>query len=73
MPDDQRWRKATYSDTNAGCVELNGTRDAVRDSKNPDGPVLPVAALLGFVSEVRSGRFDLSRCNGTHSTTTSVA
>ncbi|RKT57571.1 DUF397 domain-containing protein [Saccharothrix australiensis] len=36
------WRKSTYSTSQANCVEirhLNGTV-AVRDSKNPDGPVL---------------------------------
>jgi hypothetical protein len=58
MSVDQGWRKSSYSGTNGGCVELNRTRDTVRDSKNPDGPVLPVAALLTFVIEVQAGRFN---------------
>jgi uncharacterized protein DUF397 len=51
-----RWRKSSRSGGNGGqCVELAHTRDAVRDSKNPDGPVLAVdvGALLGAI---RSGR-----------------
>jgi hypothetical protein len=38
------WRKASHSGENGGnCVELAGVVDAVvavRDSKDPDGPVL---------------------------------
>jgi len=37
------WRKSSYSDTGANCVELARTKSgkvAVRDSKNPDGGVL---------------------------------
>jgi hypothetical protein len=45
---DLTWRKSTRSGGEAGgnCVEL--APGAVRDSKNPDGPVLTVkiAALL---------------------------
>ncbi|TDE33970.1 DUF397 domain-containing protein [Actinomadura sp. 6K520] len=44
------WRKSSYSGSNGGdCVELAGLPGvvAVRDSKDPDGPVLllPRAAL----------------------------
>ncbi|MER5845732.1 DUF397 domain-containing protein [Streptomyces sp. NPDC002012] len=43
-----RWRKSSYSGTNGGeCVEVvDGLPCAVpvRDSKNPDGPVLIVGA-----------------------------
>lgn len=38
-----KWRKSTHSGPNGGeCVELAGVAGAVavRDSKNPDGPVL---------------------------------
>jgi hypothetical protein len=42
------WRKSRRSANNANCVELGGTLDQVRDSKNATGPVLraDVAALL---------------------------
>lgn len=38
-----KWRKSTYSTSNGGnCVELADAAGAVavRDSKDPDGPVL---------------------------------
>jgi hypothetical protein len=38
-----KWRKSSYSGSNGGeCVELAGFPGmvAVRDSKDPDGPVL---------------------------------
>lgn len=49
------WRKASYSGTTGGeCVEVASQpcRIAVRDSKNPDGPVFTVspAAFAAFVS-----------------------
>jgi len=41
------WRKASYSGTNGGgCVEVATSMPgivAVRDSKDPDGPVLTVS------------------------------
>lgn len=55
----RRWRKSSRSNTETACVEVAHTRDVVRDSKNPTGPVLPVAAFAVFLSDVRSGRFDL--------------
>lgn len=36
------WRKSSYSDTGNGCVEIAHTLSAMRDSKNPEGPVLSV-------------------------------
>ena len=36
------WRKSSFSDQGNGCVEVARTLGAVRDSKNPDGPVLRV-------------------------------
>lgn len=36
------WRKSSYSDTGNGCVELERTLSAVRDSKHPGGPTLMV-------------------------------
>jgi hypothetical protein len=54
------WRKASYSGTNGGgCVEV--ARDlpdtvAVRDSKDPNGPVLTIesADWRDFVAEVKA-------------------
>jgi len=37
------WRKSSYSNSGANCVEVARTRNdkvAVRDSKNPEGGVL---------------------------------
>jgi Domain of unknown function (DUF397) len=42
-----RWRKSSYSGDNGGdCVEVGaaGLAVAVRDSKDPDGPLLAFAA-----------------------------
>lgn len=42
------WRKSSYSDGSGGnCVEvthLDTQQVAIRDSKDPDGPVLVIAA-----------------------------
>jgi hypothetical protein len=55
-----RWRKASASGF-SGCVELapfNGI--LVRDSKNPDGPVLAytVEEVAAFIDGVKKGEFD---------------
>lgn len=55
------WRKSSYSGNSGGeCVELRAGLDAVRDSKNPDGPVLEVepARLKAFVNAVKAGDFN---------------
>lgn len=49
-----RYRKSSRSSDGAACVELGHTKNVVRDSKNPAGPILPVdtrglAALLALV------------------------
>ena len=51
------WRKSTYSLSNGNCVEV-GTGPgmvAVRDSKDPDGPVIDVSprAWLKFTAYVK--------------------
>jgi hypothetical protein len=46
-----RWRKSTRSGDQGDCVELGHT-GAVRDSKNPNGPALPVD-LAGLVAAVK--------------------
>lgn len=55
--DEARWRKSSLSASTDSCVELH-TDGAVRDSKNPDGPIVevPLGALL---LAARSGRLDL--------------
>ncbi|MGW7556593.1 DUF397 domain-containing protein [Streptomyces sp. WAC 06725] len=56
------WRKSSYSDTGAQCVECaivdTGTV-AVRDSKDPNGAALLFSRgpLSAFVAAVATGRF----------------
>lgn len=60
------WRKSTRSGGNGGdCVEVARILPgavAVRDSKNPDGPVLAVAPAewRDFLADVKAGRHDLT-------------
>jgi hypothetical protein len=61
---DAQWLKSSRSNGNGGnnCVEvaIAGAAVAVRDSKNPDGPVLRFtsAAWESFVGDAKSGDFD---------------
>lgn len=41
-PRPPRWRKSSFSSNGTDCVEVASDRAAVRDSKNPHGPVLSV-------------------------------
>jgi hypothetical protein len=56
-----RWRKSSRSGAN-GCVEVAIVGDgvAVRDSKDPAGPVLLFTAheWASFLGGVRDGEFD---------------
>ncbi|MFJ2864384.1 DUF397 domain-containing protein [Kitasatospora sp. NPDC087314] len=57
------WRKSSYSGQGGDCIEVaDGFTDVqpVRDSKDPDGPVLlfPSPAWRAFVTAVRAGEFD---------------
>jgi hypothetical protein len=64
--DRAEWRKSSYSGDNGGaCVEVARNLPgivAVRDSKNPDGPVLAFTPgeWLAFVAGTRDGEFDLA-------------
>jgi hypothetical protein len=53
--DPHRWRKSGRSAQGTSCVELAGTLDRIRDSKNPTGPQLQVN-LASLVAELKSGR-----------------
>jgi hypothetical protein len=61
----QRWHKSTRSNGNGGaCVEVARNLPgivAVRDSKNPDGPVLTLesAGWREFMADVKAGRHDV--------------
>jgi Domain of unknown function (DUF397) len=52
------WRKSSRSGEEGNCVELAHSPGAIRDSKNPAGPVLLVPDLAAFLREIKRGRFD---------------
>jgi len=51
------WRKSSKSDTGS-CVEVRQDLAALRDSKAPQGPVLPARELTTFIRNVKAGAFD---------------
>jgi uncharacterized protein DUF397 len=59
------WRKASHSGNSGECVEVGPGQSgvlAVRDSKDPSGPVLVVApsAWQVFTNRVKTGAFPSS-------------
>lgn len=62
-PDVITWRKSRSSNPSGNCVELArlpGGEIAVRNSREPDGPVLVYtrAEIAAFVGGARDGEFD---------------
>jgi hypothetical protein len=59
---DLNWRKAQRSVNNGQCIELAraGGMIAIRDSKDPAGPVLMYtpAELHAFIDGAKNGEFD---------------
>jgi len=60
------WRKSSYSNTGANCVEVARTRSgrvAVRDSKDPDGGVLTFSLdeWKAFLADVETLQATASR------------
>ncbi len=60
------WRKANASTMNGNCVEVARMPEggvAVRDSKDPEGPMLRFTAgeWAAFVEGVAAGEFELSQ------------
>ncbi|CAO5227744.1 DUF397 domain-containing protein [Frankia sp. AgKG'84/4] len=65
-PAELAWRRSSYSNGAGGmCVEVAplGAGIAVRDSKNPTGPVLAFTAgeWDAFLAGARDGEFDRER------------
>lgn len=60
-PENLEWRKATLSGNN-GCIEVTPLRDgvALRDSKDPDGPMLTYThhEWSAFLDGAKKGEFD---------------
>jgi hypothetical protein len=63
-PERARWQKSPHSNPNGNCVEIasleGGTRFAIRNSRDPDGPVLIYTPeeIDAFLRGVRDGDFD---------------
>lgn len=58
-----QWKKSSHVSKNGGSVEVKITADAImlRDSKNPEGPVLiyTQGEWDAFIGGAKDGEFDL--------------
>lgn len=57
MSDKYTWLKSSRSQNLQTCVELSRPHGLIRDSKDPDGPVLDVNVTT-FLRAVKAGRFE---------------
>ena len=48
------WRKSSYSSQGGECVEIRDDLFALRDSKNPDGPVLHTTGVRHMLLFVKA-------------------
>jgi uncharacterized protein DUF397 len=55
MTEHLQWRKSSRSQSTSNCVEVAGTLDRLRDSKNPNGPEL-AADVRALVRAIRATR-----------------
>ncbi len=53
MDDSTTWRKSRRSGSGNACVEVRNDLHAVRDSKNPGGPVLHVGGLRRLIETMK--------------------
>lgn len=53
------WRKSTFSQAsgNSNCLEVAPTLDAIRDSKNPTGPILTIPTLPTLLTHLKTAHF----------------
>jgi Domain of unknown function (DUF397) len=59
-PDKVTWRKSSWSNGGADCVEVGDLGFAIRDSKDPSGPQLKYTRqeMAAFIKGVKDGEFD---------------
>lgn len=50
------WRTSSYSQSNGACVELTGSLNMVRDTKNREGGTLAVD-LRPLITGIKAGHF----------------
>lgn len=51
------WRKSSFSGSGGDCVQVRQDLAAIRDSKNPNGPMLTVD-LSGMLAAVKAEDLD---------------